>query len=90
MKLKTLSKIDYMFNFLNTLVITIPLLIGIVFKLLENACEWLVDIMDFRLAVGNKLLRASDEVKDGTIKIADERALTAYKLLKKELKEKEL
>lgn len=90
MELKTLSKIDVAFSFLNTLVIAIPWLIGMIFKALENACEWVVYVMDFRLAIGNKLLRISDEVKHGTIKnqdfIEDGRALTAYKLLKKEIK----
>lgn len=56
------------FSAFNVLVILPPFIIGVIFGWLRGACEWFVDILDFRIVVGNKLLKASDEVKNGKIK----------------------
>jgi hypothetical protein len=85
MKLKTLAKIQLVFSTFNWLVILPPFLIGVIFGWLRGACEWLVDILDYRIVVGNKLLKASDEVKNGKIKnkefIGDSSAWVAYKYI---------
>ena len=79
MKLKTLSKIEMVFDILNVMVILLPIIFVIIFR-------WLVDKLDFRFEVGNKLLKMSDEVKNGTIKnkdfIEEGCAKTLYKMLK--------
>lgn len=56
------------FSVFNVLVILPPFIIGVIFGWLRGACEWLVDILDYRIVVGNKLLKASDEVKNEKIK----------------------
>lgn len=88
MKLKTLSKIEMAFDILNAMVILLPVILGVILKYACDALEWLVDKLDFRLKVGNKLLKMSDEVKNGTIKnkefIEDGCAKTLYKILKSE------
>ena len=85
MKLKTLVKIERVFSAFNVLVILPPFIIGVIFGWLRDACEWLVDILDFRIVVGNKLLKASDEVKNGKIKnkefIGGSTAWVAYKYI---------
>ena len=86
MKLKTLSKIEMAFEILNVMVILLPIILGVILGYACDALEWLVDKLDFRLEVGNKLLKMSYEVKNGTIKvqdfIEDGRAITGYKILK--------
>ena len=86
MKLKTLSKIEMAFDILNAMVILLPVILGVILGYACDALEWLVDKLDFRLEVGNKLLKMSYEVKNGTIKvqdfIEDGRAITGYKILK--------
>lgn len=88
MKLKTLSKIEMAFDILNAMVILLPFILGVILVYARDALEWLVDKLDFRLEVGNKLLKMSDEVKNGTIKnkdfIEDGCAKTLYKILKSE------
>lgn len=88
MKLKTLSKIEMAFDILNVIVILVPVIIGVILGYVCDALEWFVDKLDFRLEVGNKLLKMSDEVKNGTIKnkdfIEDGCAKTLYKILKSE------
>lgn len=88
MKLKTLSKIEMAFDILNAMVILLPVILGIILGYACDALEWLVDKLDFRLEVGNKLLKMSYEVKNGIIKnqdfIEDGRAITGYKILKYE------
>ena len=88
MKLKTLSKIERAFDILNAMVILLPVILGVILVYARDALEWLVDKLDFRLEVGNKLLKMSDEVKNGTIKnkdfIEDGCAKTLYKILKSE------
>lgn len=88
MKLKTLSKIEKVFDVINMLVLLIPILLGIILGYVCDGLEWLCDKLDFRLEVGNKLLKMSDEVKNGTIKnkdfIEDGCAKTLYKILKSE------
>lgn len=85
MKLKTLAKIQRVFNVFNALVILPPFIIGVILGWLRGACEWIIDILDYRILVGNKLLKASDEVKDGKIKnkefIEDMTAWAAYKYI---------
>lgn len=85
MELKTLAKIQRVFDVFNTLVIIPPFILGLIFGWLRDACEWLIDVLDYRIVVGNKLLNMSDEVKDGTIKNKEfiERftALVAYKYI---------
>ena len=85
MKLKTLAKIQMVFSAFNMLVILPPFIIGVIFGWLRGACEWLVDILDYRIVVGNKLLKASDEVKKGKIKnkefIGESSAWVAYKYI---------
>lgn len=85
MKLKTLTKIQIVFSTFNMMVILPPFIIGVIFGWLRGVCEWLVDTLDFRIMVGNKLLKASDEVKDGKIKnkefIGDSSAWAAYKYI---------
>lgn len=88
MKLKTLSKIEMAFDILNVMVILLPFILGVILGYARDSLEWLVDKLDFRLEIGNKLLKMSDEVKNGTIKnqdfIEDGRAITGYKILKYE------
>jgi len=88
MKLKTLSKIEMAFDIINVMVILLPVILGVILGYVCDALEWLTDKLDFRLEVGNKLLKMSDEVKNGTIKnqdfIEDGRAITGYKILKYE------
>lgn len=88
MKLKTLSKIERVFDAINMLVLLVPILLGIILGYVCDGLEWLVDKLDFRLEIGNKLLKMSNEVKNGTIKnqdfIEDGRAITGYKILKYE------
>ena len=88
MKLKTLSKIEMAFDILNVMIILLPFILGVILGYARDALEWLVDKLDFRLEVGNKLLKMSNEVKNGTIKdqefIEDGRAITGYKILKNE------
>lgn len=88
MKLKTLSKIEMAFDILNVMVILLPVILGVILGYACDGLEWLVDKLDFRLEVGNKLLKMSDEVKNGTIKnkdfIEDGCAKTLYKILKSE------
>ena len=88
MKLKTLSKIERVFDVINMLVLLVPILLGIILGYVCDGLEWLVDKLDFRLEIGNKLLKMSNEVKNGTIKnqdfIEDGRAITGYKILKYE------
>lgn len=85
MKLKTLSKIEMAFDILNVMVILLPVILGVILGYACDALEWLVDKLDFRLEVGNKLLKMSDEVKNGTIKNKDVTedgcAKTLYKML---------
>lgn len=86
MKLKTLAKIEMAFNVFNVLVILLPFIIGTIFRLLYGVCEWLIGMLDYRIVVGNKLLKASDEVKNGIIKnkdfLEDGCAWAAYKYIK--------
>lgn len=88
MKLKTLSKIEKVFDVINMLVLLVPILLGIILGYVCDGLEWLVDKLDFRLKVGNKLLKMSEEVKNGTIKnkdfIEDGCAKTLYKILSNE------
>lgn len=88
MKLKTLSKIEMAFDILNVMVILLPFILRAILGYAGDALEWLADKLDFRLEIGNKLLKMSDEVKNGTIKnqdfIEDGRAITGYKILKYE------
>lgn len=88
MKLKTLSKIEMAFDIINVMVILLPVILGVILGHVCDALEWLTDKLDFRLEVGNKLLKMSNEVKNGTIKnqdfIEDGRAITGYKILKYE------
>ena len=88
MKLKTLSKIEMAFDIINVMVILLPVILGVILGYVCDALEWLVDKLDFRLEVGNKLLKMSDEVKNGTIKnkdfIEDGCAKTLYKILSNE------
>ena len=74
------------FDILNAMVILLPVILGVILGYACDALEWLVDKLDFRLEVGNKLLKMSYEVKNGTIKvqdfIEDGRAITGYKILK--------
>lgn len=88
MKLKTLSKIEMAFDIINAMVILLPVILGVILEYVCDALEWVVDKLDFRLEVGNKLLKMSNEVKNGAIKnqdfIEDGRAITGYKILKYE------
>ena len=85
MKLKTLSKIETLFDILNVIVILLPFTLGVILGYTRNAIEWLVYKLDYRLEVGNKLLKMSDGVKNGIIKnkdfIEDGCAKTAYKYM---------
>lgn len=91
MKLKTLAEIQRVFDVFNVLVILPPFILGLIFGWLRDACEWLIDVMDYRIAVGNKLLNMSDEVKDGTIKnkvfIKNRTATVAYKYIESAMEE---
>lgn len=85
MKLKTLSKIETLFDILNVIVILLPFTLGVILGYARNAMEWLVYKLDYRLEVGNKLLKMSDEVKNGIIKDKDfiegGRAKTVYEYM---------
>lgn len=76
------------FDILNVMVILLPVILGVILGYVCDALEWLVNKLDFRLEVGNKLLKMSDEVKNGTIRnkdfIEDGCAKTLYKILKSE------
>lgn len=76
------------FDIINVMVILLPAILVIILGYVCDALDWLVDKLDFRLKVGNKLLKMSEEVKNGTIKnqdfIEDGRAITGYKILKYE------
>lgn len=76
------------FDILNAMVILLPVILGVILGYACDALEWLVDKLDFRLKVGNKLLKMSDEVKNGTIKNKDfiegGCAKTLYKILSNE------
>ena len=88
MKLKTLSKIEKVFDVINMLVLLVPILLGIILGYVCDGLKWLCYKLDFRLEVGNKLLKISNEVKNGTIKnqdfIDNGRAIAGYKILKYE------
>lgn len=90
MKLRTLSKIDWIFTYTNAIVILPLIIIGILLGYIRDGIEYICNILSINTQVGNKLLRISDEVKDGTIKNQDfiriGTAKTAYKKLKEELK----
>lgn len=76
------------FDIFNAMVILLPVILGVILRYVCDAIEWLVDKLDFRFEVGNKLLKMSNEVKNGTIKNQDfiegRRAITGYKILKYE------
>ena len=88
MKLKTLSKIEKVFDVINMLVLLVPILLGIILGYVCDGLEWFCYKFDFRLEVGNKLLKISNEVKNGTIKNQDfieyGRAIAGYNILKYE------
>ena len=69
MKLKTASKIQKAL-WLTIWLLMLPFsIVGIFIDSLTKPFKWVVEELDFlRFRIGNKLLRISDEVKDGTIK----------------------
>jgi hypothetical protein len=72
MKLKHLSRIETTIRFILT-VIALPFaIICHIFDMIKYPFNWVVEeIAIFSKWIGNKLLRCSDEVKDGTIKNQD-------------------
>ena len=89
MNLKTASKIQKAL-WLTIWLLMLPFsIVGIIIDSLTKPFKWVVEELDFlRFRIGNKLLRMTDEVKDGTIKNEDLiRRITAseaYILLKTE------
>lgn len=94
MKLKTASKIQKAL-WLAIWFLMLPLsIVGILIDSLTKPFKWVLEELDFlRFRIGNKLLRMSDEVKDGTIKnehfIRNFTALEAYIRLKIEQQQKQ-
>ena len=88
MKLEHLSKIDATIRII-LIVIAIPFsIVSHIFDMIKRPFSWVVEELAlFSSWVGNKLLRCSDEVKDGTIKnqcfIREHTASFTYKLLNK-------
>lgn len=88
MKLEHLSKIDATIRII-LIVIAIPFsIVSHIFDMIKRPFSWVVEELAlFSSWVGNKLLRCSDEVKDGTIKnqrfIREYTASFTYKLLNK-------
>lgn len=89
MKLKRavfLQKICFVFIYL----IILPFgLLGVLFEQLTKPFHWILVEADYlQWKIGNKLLRESDKVKDGTIKnksfIKTKTAVSAYAELKRE------
>lgn len=69
MKLKTANKIQKAL-WLTIWLLMLPFsIVGIVIDRLAKLFKWVLEELDLlRFRIGNKLLRMSDEVKDGTIK----------------------
>lgn len=88
MRLNTANKIQKVL-WLTIWFLMLPFsIVGILIDSLTKPFKWVVEELDFlRFRIGNKLLRMSDEVKNGTIKNEDLiRRITAseaYILLKK-------
>jgi len=88
MKLKTASKIQKAL-WLTIWFLMLPFsIVGILIDSLTKPFKWVLEELDFlRFRIGNRLLRMSDEVKDGTIKneyfIRNSTAIEAYISLKK-------
>ena len=68
MKLKTASKIQKAL-WMTIWFLMLPIsFVGILIDSLTKPFKWVLDELDFlRFRIGNRLLRMSDEVKDGTI-----------------------
>ena len=68
MKLKTASKIQKAL-WLTIWFLMLPFsIVGILIDSLTKPFKWVLEELDFlRFRIGNRLLRMSDEVKDGTI-----------------------
>lgn len=94
MKLKTASKIQKALWW-TIWFLMLPLsIVGILIDSLTKPFKWVLEELDFlRFRIGNKLLRMSDEVKDGTIQneyfIRRRTATEAYILLKMEQQSKQ-
>lgn len=95
MKLKTATKIEIAIKWLTGfLLFPLALVLGL-FTLVCKGIDWIFGIRNlFCNSIGNKLLRTSDEVKNGKIKNRDAieqfTAMVAYKkLLREEKEEKE-
>lgn len=94
MKLKTASKIQKAL-WLTIWFLMLPFsIVGILIDSLTKPFKWVLEELDFlRSCIGNKLLRMSDEVKDGTIKnehlIRNITASEAYTRLKIEQQPKQ-
>ena len=93
MKLKHLSRIETTIRFILT-VIALPFgIVCRIFDMIKRPFSWVLEELAlFSYWVGNKLLRCSDEVKDGTIKnqhcIRAYTASFAWELLKRETNQK--
>lgn len=89
MNLKTANKIQKAL-WLTIWLLMLPFsIVGIIIDSLTKPFKWVLEELDYlRFRIGNKLLRMTDEVKDGTIKNEDLiRRITAseaYILLKTE------
>ena len=94
MKLKTASKIQKAL-WLTIWFLMLPFsIVGILINSLVKPFKWVLEELDsLRFRIGNRLLRMSDEVKDGTIQneyfIRNLTATDAYISLKKEQQSKQ-
>ena len=94
MKLKTASKIQKVL-WLTIWFLMLPFsIVGILIDSLVKPFKWVLEELDsLRFRIGNRLLRMSDEVKDGTIQneyfIRNFTASEAYIHLKKEQQSKQ-
>ena len=77
MKLKYLSRIEGIIRFILT-VIALPFgIVCRIFDMIKRPFSWVLEELAlFNYWVGNKLLRCSNEVKDGTIK--NQHCIRAY------------
>lgn len=89
MKLKNLAKIEFVTQGILFLIALPFILISLILECISYPFAKVNDyLVDVNLKTGNKLLRISDEVKDGTIKndycIRNYTAILAMKELKRE------
>ena len=94
MKLKTASKIHKALWLTIGFLMLLFSIVGILIYSLVKPFKWVLEELDFlRFCIGNRLLRMSDEVKDGTIQneyfLRNLTATEAYISLKKEQQSKQ-